>query len=326
VPTAGEPVPVPGRIVGATYVELGHSGLAITLMGEPVPAETGAAVPVPGTGEGIMVSVTTVMLVKLTVVEVVFKAAVSFTTGVGRMGLVRMSVGLMADPVVFPAHGRGRPVPAGALEFAADGTLVLSNSTGIVTLNSSVMGTAVGRMYVDVEFAGKGGIPADGVKSGRLVSGPVEKTGVRNVAFIAVDSDPTGRMENISLAETSEVDEASGFDVLVGISVDVLGGPGGITISEVVVASGVGLVISAGVGVTKTVVVVVDSSFESSLGPNNRATKSRKTSHADRLFRSSLMFSKKLPGSSFTADATACNASSGFAASCANGDRGSNTW
>jgi hypothetical protein len=38
------------------------------------------------------------------------------------------------------------------------------------------------------------------------------------------------------------------------------------------------------------------------------------------------MFSKKLPGSSFTADATACNASSGFAASCANGDRGSNTW
>ncbi|KAH8728478.1 hypothetical protein GQ44DRAFT_702374 [Phaeosphaeriaceae sp. PMI808] len=55
VPADGEPVSVPGIKEGRTYVELAHMGLASTIIGDPVPAEIGAPVPVAGTGDAIKV-------------------------------------------------------------------------------------------------------------------------------------------------------------------------------------------------------------------------------------------------------------------------------
>jgi len=75
-------------------------------MGAPVPAEMGAPIPVP-IGVGTIVWVTTVTLVRLRVIKVVFKGAVALLTDVGWMGFVRTSVGLTGNqPVILTAVGR----------------------------------------------------------------------------------------------------------------------------------------------------------------------------------------------------------------------------
>jgi hypothetical protein len=108
VPADIPPVPVPGSIVGAAYVEFNHNGLADMAMGAPVPAETMPVVPVPRTGEGKTVSVMTVMLVKLTVVDVVLDAAEMFTMGAaGTPVLSRM--GAVGKKPVMMAGVRGGP-------------------------------------------------------------------------------------------------------------------------------------------------------------------------------------------------------------------------
>jgi hypothetical protein len=108
VPAETAPVPVPGRMVGAAYVEFNQSGLADMAMGAPVPADAMPAVPVPRTGEGIMVSVVTVMLVKLTVVDVVLEAAVMFATGAAGTPVLS-GIGAVGKKPVMIAGVRGGP-------------------------------------------------------------------------------------------------------------------------------------------------------------------------------------------------------------------------
>jgi hypothetical protein len=169
-------VPVPGGIVGAAYVELGYNALSEMAMGAPVPEA------VTEIGEGVTVWVMRTMLVRLRVVDVVFKAV-----------SVHMDVEMLAY------GGRGRLVAIGAEEFAPDGTgTPVLNGKGF-TENHPVMLIAVGRMLVDVEFAGYGGrIDIADVGAGTSVTGPVEKGSV--VALIAVDKLPTGRMDIMSPA------------------------------------------------------------------------------------------------------------------------------
>jgi len=98
---------------------------------------------------------------------------------------------------------------------------------------------------VDEEFAGYGGRMEEATE---VVSGAVEKTGVRVVALIALDKSPTGRMLIVSLAAGPGVVDAT----LLVTSVEVVGGPGGTTMSEGVgvgVTSTAELIDSAGIGV-----------------------------------------------------------------------------
>jgi hypothetical protein len=216
-------------------------------------------------GIGVTVAVTTTRLVALTVAFKVKPVPLLIPLG-WKPPVPVTSEGTKAGYVAVKFQAGAEPVPKGALEFAA-AEAETPVATGIVTLNSSVMRTAVGRGSVGAVPLKRGkGLTismTDGVATG-LSSGAVEKIGVRNVALMAVVSDPTGRIDMRSAGGAEVVDETSELSTPVG--------PEDRAIGDDEVSTG------AGVGVTVTVTVDVSSGF--SLGPKRRSKKSFMMDHA----------------------------------------------
>jgi hypothetical protein len=271
VPMMGEPVPIPmgATAVASPYVELDQMGLAMMTTGRPVPAETTAVPVTRTTGIGVTVAVTMTMLVSL---AVPFKgAAVALLSGVGWYPPVT-SEGSSAGNVAVKLKAGATMVATGTLELTAAGSET-PVGRGIMTLNSPVTETAVGKIPTDPVAlrTGKGAMISitEGVATGDS-SGAVEKTGVRKVALMAVVSDPTGSMDMISPG-AEVTDDASELETDEGSR--------GRTSEIDAVSTG------AGVGVT---IMVAVGSGESSLGPKRRSKKSWMRLHALRWLKSSL--------------------------------------
>jgi hypothetical protein len=151
-----------------------------------------------------------------------------------------------------------RRVAVGTLELTTAGSET-PVERGIVTLNSPVTEMAVGKIPAEPVALRTGNGPmismTEEVATG-VSSGAVEKTGVRNVALIAVVSEPTGRIDMMS-SGAEVVDEATELATSEG--------PEG-RVSETDAVSTV-----PGVGVTE---IVVAGLSEPCLGAKRRSKKS----------------------------------------------------